>query len=203
MDAPAGSWQTSAPMGIAKRDLEYRLGDNVFRGQLAWDDSAEGPRPGILVAHEGGGINDHPKWRAGLLAELGYVALACDMYGGGLFTSDAKQRTELIAGLRNQPLELRARVGAALQALASQPEVDSARLGAIGFCFGGLTVLELARAGAEIAGVVSFHGILETKLPAVAGVLKAKVLALHGADDPYAPPVQVAAFMDEMRNAGA
>src|SRR4051812_42338457 len=108
-----------APMAIAKRDLEYRLGDKIFRGELAWDDTRQGPRPGILVAHEGGGLNDHPKWRAALLAELGYVALACDMYGSGLFTTDAKQRSELIAGLRSQPLELRARVGAALQALAS------------------------------------------------------------------------------------
>jgi dienelactone hydrolase len=190
-------------MAIAKQDLEYRHDDVLFRGELAWDDSHSGQRPGIVVCHEGGGLNDHPKRRASMLAELGYVALAADMYGGGRLVTDAKQRGAMMAELRGDPQKLRARAGAALAALASQPLVDSTRLAAIGFCFGGLTVLELARSGANLAGIVSFHGILDTSLPAEASTLKARVLVLHGADDPFATPPQVAAFMDEMRNAHA
>jgi dienelactone hydrolase len=156
------------------------------------------------VVHEGGGINPHPKARARrLAAELGYVALACDMYGNGEFTTDPKRRSELMGELRDDPRKLRARAQAGLDALTSRPEVDRARLAAIGFCFGGMTVLELARSGANIAGVVSFHGFLATELPAAAGAVKAKVLACHGTDDPFAPAEQVAAFVNEMRSAGA
>jgi dienelactone hydrolase len=188
-------------MPIAQRTLEYRHGDQVFRGELAWDDAITTPRPGIVVAHEGGGINDHPKWRAALLAEAGYVALAIDMFGGGSFLTDPKARGERMFALRNDTSELRARAQAGLAALASEPLVDSSRLAAIGFCFGGLTVLELARSGAELAGVVSFHGILETRAPAPAGAIKAKILVLHGSEDPFAPDAQVAAFVAEMRAA--
>jgi dienelactone hydrolase len=190
-------------MAIQKQDLEYRHGDVVCRGELAWDDARSGRRPGVLVVHEGGGINDHPRRRAALLAELGYVALACDMYGGGQFVSDAKRRGELMGELRSDPSKLRGRAQAGLDALSSQARVDPARLAAIGFCFGGMTVLELARSGARISGVVSFHGILDTQRPAEAGAVKARVLVLHGAADPFAPPAKVNAFIEEMEHARA
>jgi dienelactone hydrolase len=190
-------------MPIQKQDLEYRHGDILCRGELAWDDAQSGRRPGVLVFHEGGGINDHPKRRAALLAELGYVALACDMYGGGQYVSDAKRRGELMGELRGDASKLRGRAQAGLDALRSQPQADPTRLAAIGFCFGGMTVLELARSGAQLAGVVSFHGILDTQRPAEPGAVKARVLVLHGADDPFAPLPKVNAFVEEMGRAGA
>jgi dienelactone hydrolase len=190
-------------MAIQKQELEYRHGDLLCRGELAWDDARSERRPGILVVHEGGGINDHPRRRAAQLAELGYVALACDMYGGGQYVSDPKRRNELMSELRSDPSKLRARAQAGLLALRSQSRVDAAKLGAIGFCFGGMTVLELARSGAPIAGVVSFHGILDTQRPAEPGSIKARVLVLHGAADPFAPLAKVDAFIEEMEHAQA
>lgn len=190
-------------MAIQKQELEYRHGDLLCRGELAWDDARSDRRPGILVVHEGGGINDHPKRRAARLAELGYVALACDMYGGGEYTTDPKRRSELMGELRSDPSKLRSRAQAGLVALGSQSRVDPAKLGAIGFCFGGMTVLELARSGASLAGVVSFHGILDTQRPAEPGSIKARVLVLHGAADPFAPVAKVNAFIEEMEHAQA
>jgi dienelactone hydrolase len=190
-------------MAIQKQELEYRHGDLVCRGELAWDDARSERRPGILVVHEGGGINDHPKRRAARLAELGYVALACDMYGGGQYAADPKRRSELMGELRSDPSKLRDRAHAGLAALSAQSRVDAAKLGAIGFCFGGMTVLELARSGARLAGVVSFHGILDTQRPAEPGSIKARVLVLHGAADPFAPVTKVNAFIEEMEHAQA
>jgi dienelactone hydrolase len=187
---------------VTKRDLEYRHGDVVLRGELHWDETRSETRPGVLVVPEGGGINDHPKSRARRLAELGYVALACDMYGNAEYTTDAKRRTELIQSLRSDPKKLRARALAGLEALSEARFVDRSRMAAIGYCFGGLTVLELARSGANLRGVVSFHGILETKDPAEKGAVRAKVLACHGVEDPFVSPEQVAAFVAEMRAAG-
>jgi dienelactone hydrolase len=190
-------------MAIQKQALDYRHGDLLCRGELAWDDARPEPRPGILVVHEGSGINDHPKRRAALLAELGYVALACDMYGEGQHVSDPKRRHGLMAELREDPSKLRGRALAGLAALSSQSRVDSAKLGAIGFCFGGMTVLELARSGAPLAGVVSFHGLLDTQRPAEPGSIQARVLVLHGAADPFAPIAKVNAFIEEMEHAEA
>jgi dienelactone hydrolase len=188
---------------VKSRVFEYTHDGTLLRGELAWDERQTSARPGILVVHEGGGINEHPKARAHALAELGYVALACDMYGNAEFTRDSQRRSELMGSLLNDPSRLRARARAGLDALAADPLVDSKRLAAIGFCFGGLVVLELARSGAPLAGVVSFHGILRTSQAAERGALKAKILACHGREDPFVPLEQVTAFMDEMRNAGA
>lgn len=186
---------------MQQRTFEYSHQGTLLRGELNWDEARSGRRPGVLVFPEGGGINDHPKARARSLAELGYIALACDMYGDGEFTRDSERRTALMGSLRADPELLRGRARAALAALAAEPNVDPAQLAAIGFCFGGLVVLELARSGAELAGVVSFHGILETKLPAVEGQVRARVLACHGYEDPFVHPPQLAAFMEEMRAA--
>jgi dienelactone hydrolase len=190
-------------MTVTRKPFEYRDGDKRFVGELALDEAVAGPRPGVLVVHEGGGINDHPKWRASLLAEMGYVALACDLYGDGELTRDAERRNALMNGLITEPGLLRRRVRVALEQLVALPQVDKSRVAAIGYCFGGMTVLELARSGADIAGIVSFHGLLRATAPAEPGAVKAKLLVCHGVEDPLVPPEQVAAFVEEMKHADA
>ena len=187
---------------IVTRSVEYKLGDTVLEGYLAYDTSGPAKKPGILVVHEWNGINPHTRQAAEKLAAWGYVAFAPDIYGKGVrpATPDlAKAESSKYGG--NRPL-LRARVQAGLDELRKQPNVDSARIAAIGFCFGGMTDLELARSGADVKGVATFHGILATPTPEDAKNVKAKVLVLHGADDPFVPDAQVKAFEDEMRAGG-
>jgi dienelactone hydrolase len=181
--------------------LTYSSGETKFHGYLA-DPEGSGRRPGVLVAHEAPGLNDHPKRRARMLAELGYVALAVDMYGNGRVAGKGEDAQQLMAPLREDVPRLRRHVRAGLDALAALPNVDPKRLGAMGYCFGGLAVLELARMGAPLAGVVSFHGILATKTPEDAKNITAKILVCTGAEDPLVPPDQVAAFSAEMTKAG-
>jgi dienelactone hydrolase len=140
--------------------------------------------------------------RARRLAGLGYVALAADMFGDRRQASNLQEVATLVGGLRAEPDKLRARGRAALDVLAALPQVDAGRLAAIGFCFGGSVVLELAREGADLKAVVSFHGVLTTKMPAQPGLVKASVLVCTGVDDPLAPPEQVADFENEMRTGG-
>jgi len=155
----------------------------------------------VLVVHEWWGLNDYAKRRAEELARLGYVAFALDMYGKGKATTDAKEAGRLSGMFKdNRPLG-RARAAAGLDVLRSRPQVDPARLAAIGYCFGGTVVLELARSGADLKGAASFHGSLATPNPADAGNIKGKVLVLHGADDPFESSAEVATFQDEMRQA--
>jgi dienelactone hydrolase len=182
-------------------DIDYRCEAVNMRGYLAFDDTATMRRPGVLVFHEGLGLGDFAMARARRVAELGYVALAADMFGDRRQARNLREVADLVGGLRNEPQTLRARGRAALAALAALPQVDTSRLGAIGFCFGGSVVLELARDGADLAAVISFHGVLATKTPALSGSVKARVLVCTGADDPLAPPEQVRAFEDEMRAA--
>lgn len=181
--------------------LTYSLGDTTFHGYLA-DPEGSGRRPGVLIAHEAPGLNDHPKRRARMIAELGYVALAADLYGGGRVAGKGEDAQQLMAPLRENIPRLRQHVRAGFDALAGRANVDPNRLGAMGYCFGGLAVLELARMGAPLAGVVSFHGILATKTPEDAKNITAKILVCTGAEDPLVPPAQVAAFSDEMTKAG-
>jgi dienelactone hydrolase len=155
----------------------------------------------VLVFHEGLGLGDFAMARARSLAELGYVALAADMFGDRRQARNLTEVAKLVGDLRNEPEALRGRGRAALATLAELPWVDAGRMAAIGFCFGGSVVLELARDGADLAAAVSFHGVLTTRTPAAAGRVKASVLVLTGADDPLAPPEQVAAFENEMRAA--
>jgi dienelactone hydrolase len=185
------------------RDIDYRCDDINLRGYLALDENADRKRPGVLVFHEGLGLGEFAMERARRLAELGYVALAADMFGDRRQASNLQQIATLVGGLRAEPEKLRARGRAALTTLAALPQVDADRLAAIGFCFGGSVVLELAREGADLKAVVSFHGVLATKLPAQAGRVKASVLVCTGADDPLAPPEQLADFENEMRAGGA
>jgi len=183
-------------------DIDYRNEATVLRGHLAFDEKMTARRPGVLVFHEGLGLGDFAIARARMLAETGYVALAADMFGDRRQARNLQEVATLVGDLRNQPETLRARGRAALATLAALPQVDPMRLAAIGFCFGGSVVLELARAGADLRAAVSFHGVLTTRNPAVAGQVKASVLVLTGAEDPLAPPEQVKAFEDEMRAAG-
>ena len=184
------------------RDLDYRCDEVNLRGYLAWNDNATGPQPGVLVFHEGLGLGEFAMERARRLAGLGYVALAADMFGDRRQEANLQEVATLVGGLRAAPEKLRARGHAALSTLAALPQVDTNRLAAIGFCFGGSVVLELAREGADLKVVVSFHGVLATKLPAQTGRVKASVLVLTGAEDPLAPPDQVADFKNEMRASG-
>jgi dienelactone hydrolase len=182
-------------------DIAYREGDIGLLGVLAYDETAKHKRPGVLVFHEGLGLGEFAMDRARTLARLGYVALAADMFGDRRQTRSLDEARELVGALRNEPTKLRRRAQAALASLAALPPVDAARLAAVGFCFGGSVVLELARDGADLKAAVSFHGVLATKAPAAAGTVKASVLVCTGADDPLAPPDQVAAFEQEMRAA--
>ena len=183
------------------RDISYGDGAVNLNGFLAYDETAPARRPGVLVVHEGLGLNEHAMERARRLAGLGYVALAADMFGDRRQASDLAQARALIEELRCDPAKLRARGKAALATLAALPQVDPARLGAIGFCFGGSVVLELARAGADLQVVVSFHGVLASQTPAEKGAVRARLLVLTGVDDPLAPAEQVLAFQQEMRAA--
>jgi dienelactone hydrolase len=183
------------------RDVDYGGEAVNLRGYLAWGETVAGPRPGVLVFHEGLGLGDFAMARARRLAELGYVALAADMFGDRRQARNLQEVANLVGSLRKEPEALRVRGRAALAALAALPEVDTSRMAAIGFCFGGSVVLELARAGADLRAVVSFHGVLTTQSPATSGQVKPSVLVLTGADDPLAPPEQVAAFENEMRAA--
>jgi dienelactone hydrolase len=182
--------------------VEYKQGDTPLEGWLAYDDAAAGRRPGVLVVHDYYGVSDFAKERAGELAKLGYVAFVADIYGKGVRPGTPADAGAEAGKYRNDRPLLRARVSAALDILKNNPNVDPARIAAIGYCFGGMGVLELARSGADIAGVVSFHGSLDTPTPQDAKNIRCKVLILHGADDQHAPAAQVAALEDEMRAAG-
>ncbi len=175
-------------------DIDYLDGAVTCRGYVAYDETAGGKRPGVLVFHEGLGLGEHIMERARRVASLGYVVLAADMFGDRRQARDLEDMRGLVGDLRNEPARLRARARAALTTLVSLPQVDAGRLCAIGFCFGGSVVLELARDGADLKAVVSFHGVLATKAPALAGKVKASVLVLTGADDPLAPPDHVTEF---------
>ncbi|MEW5701042.1 MAG: dienelactone hydrolase family protein [Candidatus Zixiibacteriota bacterium] len=182
--------------------VEYKEGETVLDGYLAYDDSVAGKRPGILVVHEWTGLGPYVKMRCEKLAQLGYVAFGADIYGKGVRPQTTEEAAAQAGKYRSDRPLLRARARAGLEVLRHQPLVDSLRVAAIGYCFGGGTVLELARSGAPLAGVVSFHGNLDTPDSTLARNIKGKVLVLHGGDDPHVTAEQVAAFEREMRAAG-
>src|SRR6516165_2218241 len=185
-------WGMTAQAAVQTKVIEYRHGDQVLEGYLAYDDNFPGKRPGVLVVHEWTGHNPYVRKRAEMLAKLGYVAFALDMYGKGVLAKDFKEAAAFAGKYKeNRPL-MRARAAAGLDVLRKQSQVYPTRLAVMGYCFGGTTSLELARGGADLVGVVSFHGALDTPMPAKAGAIKGKVLVLHGADDPFVPPAQVA-----------
>jgi len=187
---------------VRTKVVEYKHGDAVLEGYLAWDDAIRGKRPGVLVVHEWTGLGSYARMRAEKLAGLGYVAFAIDMYGKGV-RPKTPQEAGAQAGIYKSDRQLmRARALAGLNGLLGNEMCDTKRVAAIGYCFGGTTVLEIARSGADIAGVASFHGALDTPNPGDAKNIKCKVLALHGGDDPYVPRKDVEAFEDEMRAGG-
>jgi dienelactone hydrolase len=187
---------------VITRTVEYKAGDTTCQGFLAWDDAAKGKRPGVILVHDWLGCTDHQKDQVEALAGLGYVALACDVYGKGVRPANAQEAGAESGKFYKDRALLRERVRAGLDFLTSQPQVDGTRLAATGYCFGGMGALELARSGADLKAVVTFHGSIASASPDDAKNIKAKVLVLHGADDPYVKQADVTAFMDEMRAAG-
>lgn len=181
--------------------VEYKQGDTVCEGYLAYDDAHKDPRPGVLVVHDWMGNGAFSKKKAEDLAALGYVAFAADIYGKVNRAKDAGEAAKLAGQYKGDRVLLRARVNAALDALKASPKVDPKHLAAMGFCFGGTTALELARSGTDVAGIVSFHGGLNSPTPADAKNIKGKLLILHGADDPFVKPDEAAAFKKEMDDA--
>lgn len=186
-----------------ERALSYADGDIPLRGYLHVPDShpASAPRPGILLIHGGAGLDEHAREQAGRYADLGYAVLAADMFG----PAAAAGRERLIAtiqGLRDDPGTLVRRASAGIRALHQCPESDG-RFAAIGFCFGGMCAITLARAGLDLAAAVSMHGSLATVRPAEPGTVKARLLVCHGARDPHVPMSDVAAFSEEMIRADA
>jgi dienelactone hydrolase len=184
------------------QDIEYHADGQRLVGYLAVDDAKAGKRPGIIVAHEGGGLTDHAKNSARKLAQAGYAAFALDYYGDGQPLSDMSQAMARLGVWMADPTGIRARAHAALEVLTAQAETDTDRLAGIGYCFGGTTVLEMARAGEPLKAVVGFHSGLGTSRPATAPI-KPKILVQIGADDPIIPPEQRAAFEAEMKAANA
>jgi len=188
-------------MPIETARVLYRDGDAPLSGFLALDTGRTDRRPGILVVHGGAGIDDHARGRARRFAQAGFVAFACDMYGEAVMGS-RERILRHIGELRNNRGALVRRMQPAVDLLSKRPEVDG-RIAAVGYCFGGMTVLEYARSGAAISGVVSVHGSLETIRPAEPSSIRIPILVCHGALDPHVPMTQVTAFAAEMKTAGA
>lgn len=194
---------SGAQAALREQTVEYSAGDTRLRGYLAWDDAKGLKQPGVLVVHEWWGLNDYARQRAKMLAELGYTALAVDMYGEGKSSEHAAEASAFMKSVLERADVAKQRFLAALQFLREQPSVDVGKIAAIGYCFGGATVLNMARQGVELAAVVSFHGNLVTDTPAKPGGVKAKVLVLNGAADGFVTPQSIADFEQEMRLANA
>lgn len=190
-------------MSIQNRLIEYNDGDVVLQGMLAWDDGLSGPRPGILVSHAWGGQGDYENSKANGLAALGYVAFALDLYGKGVRGSNPEENSALMQPFLDDREMLQKRLLLSLDTLRQQDEVDVSNIAAIGYCFGGLCVLDIARTGEDLAGVVSFHGMFGAPGNTDGNTISAKVLALHGWDDPMATPDDVIALSKEMTAMGA
>lgn len=190
----------SSHAAVVVEEITYEQGDIEFRGALFYDDAIDGERPGVLVVHEWWGLNDYAKRRATMLAEMGYVALAVDMYGDGKTTEHpetANQWSNAVSDEVNVQ-----RFAAAYELLDDHALTADGQIAAVGYCFGGGVVLRAAKAGIDLVGVVSFHGSLPAK-PVEPGTIKAKILVCHGADDPFNDDEQVVKFQQSLRDAGA
>lgn len=184
-------------------DFDYKHAGRSFGGYAAYDETQTGKRPGVLVIHDLWGLGEQPKERARRLAGLGYVGLAIDLFGDRFQPKALNEALPIVGEMRADTRQFRDRLRAGLDQLANHPQVDSSQLGAIGFCLGGISVLELARDGAELNGVVCFHGNLDTPAPAQKGAVKPKVLVCTGGGDGIIPDAQISAFQEEMRSADA
>ncbi len=186
---------------IVTQTIEYKQGETTLEGFLAYDDATTTARPGVLVVHQWLGLTDYEKHRAEQLAALGYVAFCADIYGKGVRPKNTGEAGVEATKYKTDRKLLRARVNAGLDELKKSALVDKTKVAAIGYCFGGTTVIELARSGADLQGIVSFHGGLDSPTPADGKNIKCKVLICHGADDPFEKAADLAAFEDEMRQA--
>ena len=188
---------------VKSRVVQYEAGGVPLQGYMAWDDAAKGKRPGVIVVHEWWGHNQHARNAADKLAKAGYVAFALDMFGQGKVTTHPDSAQGFVAEAMGDAEAIPTRFDAALALLKADAHVDPARIGAIGYCFGGAVVLGMARAGEDLKAVGTFHGALATQHPAEPGKVKAKLLVQTGADDPMVNAEAVAAFEKEMKAAGA
>ncbi len=185
-------------LALAGEEVTYSANGTTLKGYIAHPAAGGGKRPGVLVVHEWWGNNDYTRKRADMLAQLGYVALALDMYGDGKIATHPKDAGTFSGAVRKDMETAEKRFRAAMSLLKSQSDVDGSRIAAIGYCFGGGIVLEMARRGVDLDGVVSFHGSLPTQTPAKAGGVKAKVLVLNGEADTFIKPEHIDAFKKEM-----
>lgn len=196
-----GLISVNAEAKIKLEKIEYKSGDNLFVGVVAYDSALKGKKPGVVVFHNWMGITQETESKISELAKLGYVAMAGDIYGKGIRPKDAKEAGALATIYKNDRKLLRERVNLALVELAKNPKVDSKKLLATGYCFGGTAALELGRSGAELLGIVSFHGGLANPNPADAKNIKAQVQIYHGGIDPFVSAEEVNAFKKEMDDA--
>ena len=196
------SFIAPAHADLVKKTVEYKQGGKTFEGYVVYDDAAKTPQPSVLIAHDWMGLTDKTKDRAEMVAKLGYVAFAVDVYGKGVRPANAEEAGKLATEYKKDRKLLRQRMEAGLKEMRGMKSVDKKRMAVIGYCFGGTAALELARDGADVKDVVTFHGGLDSPTPADGKKIKGKVLALHGADDPYVPAADVNAFEDELRQAG-
>jgi dienelactone hydrolase len=188
---------------VRTQTIQYRDGDVELQGYLAWDDSVQGKRPGVMIVHEWWGLNDYAKKRAEMLAKLGYVAFAADMYGKGQVADHPDKAGAWVKQVMANVDAWRKRAQAGLEALRKQERVDLKRIAAIGYCFGGATVMQMAYAGMDLDGVVSFHGTLPAPSAEQARNIKAKILALHGSEDAFVPHEKVTEFQNALDKANA
>lgn len=190
-------------MSLQHRLIDYRDGETLLEGRLAWNEQVKGPRPGILIAHAWSGRSDYEDGKADALARLGYAAFALDLYGKGVRGGSPEENASLMQPFLDDRAMLQQRLLLSLDILRQQPEVDGSRVAAIGFCFGGLCVLDIARSGADLAGVVSFHGLFAAPENLRGSHARARILVLHGWDDPMAPPEAVMGLAAELTALGA
>jgi dienelactone hydrolase len=188
---------------VQDKTIEYQDGDTALRGHLYWDDRFEGKRPGVLVVHEWWGLNSYARMRARMLAESGYVAFAPDMYGDDKVTEHANEAKAWMEQITSNLDAWQQRAKLGLEQLKEQDQVDPSRLAAIGYCFGGATVLQMAYAGMDVKGVASFHGSLPPATAEQQQNIKAKILVAHGAADSFVPAERVDAFIQALDAAGA
>lgn len=193
----------TAQAEIVGKSVDYAHGDLALQGYVAYDDAREGKLPGVLIVHAWRGHGENAQAKARELAKMGYVAFALDMYGKGVFAKSNDEARKLATRFYGNRELMRTRAQSGLAQLRAQPKCDAERVGAIGFCFGGTVVLELARSGEDLDGVVSFHGGLKFDDAPSEGQVKARVLVCHGADDPLVPPEDVVTFWKEMQAAKA
>lgn len=192
-------WPHIALGTVRTQVVNYEQGGVQFQGFLAYDDSISGKRPGVVVFPEWWGLNDYAKHRAQMLAQLGFVALAADLFGGGHVTNDPAEAAKLAGSLKADRPLLRQRANAALETLRKNDLVDPQKLAAIGYCFGGTTAIELARSGTDVKGTVTFHAALDSPDPMAGRNIKGSILICHGGDDSFTKPQDIEAFQDEMR----